>query len=95
MNVFVWKGRGESEWRLSVDKPTVCAEDDLWLDRKVGDIIGPLMTVCSIMPSDMAPFLPVAGEIREMKFHEDLWGKAKVLLSYDKQHWTELQRMLE
>ena len=73
-------------WLMSTERPTIADEDDLWCNRKAGDIIAPLGTITVLLPTDFMPDFP-SGEIREMKFHEDLWGVAKDLPSYNKRTW--------
>ncbi len=92
MLVYCWKS--DDHYCLNANYPRIAKADDPPNRRHAGDIIGDIGTVCAVFPADLDPFLPGACEIRAMRFHVDLWGKAKELPSYDKKLWMSLQRML-
>lgn len=94
MTFFVWCNADQYGFRISSTRPMVADVDEPLCRRKKGDIVSDIDTVVSIIPEGFEQFLPPVGEVREAKFHEDLWGKAQELPSYDKKHWVSLASMV-
>jgi hypothetical protein len=89
MKIFCWRGK-RGECKVSVDRPDRAPEDDFFRDFKKGEIIPPLFTVSFIPPEGMEQHLPSGDEVKEMRFHQDMWGHAKSLPSYDKNFWKNM-----
>lgn len=94
MIIYCWP-RGNGAYYLDRKLPAMATRDDLFSRRIAGDPIRAFDTIVFVAPDGMAPFLPTPGEVRAMRFHEQLWDVAKGLPSYEKRLWVEMQRMLE
>lgn len=82
---------------LSRDQPSVAWTDDSWRGIQSGDIVGSTIGTIQFDPPEgfaEAGLLPAPGEIRIVWFHENLWGRAQELPSYNKVFWDQLARTL-
>lgn len=101
--MIVWIWRTGDVLHICEEKPTVAGRDDAFAGVRAGDIVSPIDAVSCYPPVDFLRAIDLKpGELRQVKFHEDLWGLAQELPSYNqpvvrggKRLWTDLQAKLE